>query len=414
MLGFLEKKVLKSTFLQSIYYTVGARVGLIIMSLLSAIITARILAPEDRGYLFYAMTLGATITQFINLGIHSSNARFVAKDPTLFSVLSANSLWISVIFASILIPIFLFANSIGIFASNIPFLSVLLGVSIVPFLLYYLLSTNLIVGLEKFKTLSFLELTNRGIGLLLFTFCLLINAGLSGVLFAWFICAILASFRLIYIIYKHGGKLKPNWHIFRSHLPYGFRSYIAALLPFLMVRYAVFEIESLPDKNQLGYWSVASRIGELLLIIPSSVSMVLFPRLVKTENSFMQTLRVAGIVSLIMAITCVVIYYFGEFFILTLFGFDYGPAIELLKLYLPTILLLSIISVFSQFLASVGMPYLLLIIWGAGLLITIFINKVCNLGEGVSGTLYSMTVAHIFVFISISILVLYKGNTLKN
>ena len=61
--------------------TYATRILLIGIGLVSAVIVARLLGPQGRGIYAVAAATGALGVQFGNLGLHTSNIYFVARDP---------------------------------------------------------------------------------------------------------------------------------------------------------------------------------------------------------------------------------------------------------------------------------------------------------------------------------------------
>lgn len=394
------------SMLRNVLSTMGTRVAMVMVSFLGAVVTARVLSPEDRGYFFYALTVAAAVTQFGNMGLHSSNVRFLASEPQLLPVLAANSLWVSIIFGSAgCLGIWIGWRS-GLLSSSAPPITIYAALAMVPLLLYYLLGTNLLVGMEQFKELNILEFLNRFLGLLLFLICAVSGAGVGGFLVAVVLCAAASVVWLWRLITLQGGCARPDWPLFVSHLPYGLRAYLAALLPFVMTRLMVFSVEQLPDKSQLGYWSIASRMGELMLIIPTSLSMVLFPRLMKEGNPAKRTWVAVAATAVAMSIACGGVAIMAEVFIEYVFGGVYRPAANMLYLYLPTVFMLSIISVLSQLLAARGIPIGLLVVWGFATALNFVLTADWVRVSGALGAIKAMAVSHLIVLGLIVLLVL--------
>ena len=62
-----------------------------------AILTARMLGPEDRGRYYYIITLAAVGVQFASFGIHSSNSYLIARTAGLLAQVMTNTAWIAVL-----------------------------------------------------------------------------------------------------------------------------------------------------------------------------------------------------------------------------------------------------------------------------------------------------------------------------
>ena len=80
--------------------TVGSRFALTALSLVSSIITARVLGEAGRGNYFFIVTLSATIVQSTIFGQPMSAMYYVAADPKAVPSLVANAFWISLLGAA--------------------------------------------------------------------------------------------------------------------------------------------------------------------------------------------------------------------------------------------------------------------------------------------------------------------------
>src|SRR5207249_1244192 len=60
--------------------------------------------------------------------------------------------------------------------------------------------------------------------------------------------------------------------------------YLVALLGYLVLRTNIFILQVYGGFGQVGLFSVATQVADALEIIPTSVSLVLFPKLVRMEK----------------------------------------------------------------------------------------------------------------------------------
>jgi len=79
--------------------TVASRLALTVLSLVSSIVTARVLGQGGRGDYFFIITLSGTLVQLTNLGLPVSATYDVARDPATAPRVIANALWVSVVAA---------------------------------------------------------------------------------------------------------------------------------------------------------------------------------------------------------------------------------------------------------------------------------------------------------------------------
>src|SRR5437016_718487 len=87
---------------RNILLTVATRFVIYGLLCLINVATARFLGPEGRGEYYIAVTFVVLTTQLCNLGIHSSNSYYVAKNESLLAPLLANSVWVSLVMGACL------------------------------------------------------------------------------------------------------------------------------------------------------------------------------------------------------------------------------------------------------------------------------------------------------------------------
>src|SRR5215469_10653724 len=96
------RSALKSEFIHKIVATYVTRVLLIVLGLVAAVVVTRILGPKGRGLYAIATTTGALGVQFGNMGMHTANVYFAARDPESLAPLVGNSLVMSLGFGGMI------------------------------------------------------------------------------------------------------------------------------------------------------------------------------------------------------------------------------------------------------------------------------------------------------------------------
>ena len=76
-----------------------------------------------------------------------------------------------------------------------------------------------------------------------------------------------------------------DYSLFYDSIAYALRAHLATLFGFLMARMGVLLICQSGNFTDLGYWSVAAQIADALLILPGTVTLLLFPSLVRAEGA---------------------------------------------------------------------------------------------------------------------------------
>src|SRR5437773_900396 len=143
--------------------TLAGRVFRVGAGVLAAVITARFLGPEGRGEYFLVLTLAATIAQFGNLGLHSSNTYLVARDRGLLARLVANSFWVSIAAGGGLAAIVVGASyALDLFGG--PGNTALWFVAVLaPLSLFFLLGQNLLLGIGRTFLFNLVEILSSAV-----------------------------------------------------------------------------------------------------------------------------------------------------------------------------------------------------------------------------------------------------------
>ncbi len=75
-----------------VLFTYLSRVSTVVLSLVPAVLAARLLGPEGRGYIATGTILVALCSEIGGLGLPSANTYFVARQRNLLAALLGNSL----------------------------------------------------------------------------------------------------------------------------------------------------------------------------------------------------------------------------------------------------------------------------------------------------------------------------------
>lgn len=354
----------------------ASRLLAILASFGVAILTARVLGPADRGHYYYIITLAATGVQFASFGIHASNSYLIARTPVLLAQLMANSGWIALVGGvAAAAGALVFDFFVGDFAQSV--ISVIAVLMLAPSLLLFLYLSNMAVALNRPRTFNGLIIFNGVAAIAAALFAAYPAPSLSSFLLAA-VVASLASGLLAWGLLSRGVHVPRSFDVplFYQGISFAFRSYVATLFGFMMSRMSIGIIRQFGDFSDLGYWSVAAQISDALLILPATVSLLLFPSLVRIKgamrwNEYRKTLFQ---VSFVMAALCIVVGAVVPLIVVFIFGAAYGPAIAITIGLLPGVFFLGVASVTSQFLSAHGYPWSQVLSWIFGSLLQLALS----------------------------------------
>lgn len=389
---------------KQIVWTLLVRLLLIAAGFLSSIVTARFLGPEGRGVFFYWTTLAAFAIQFGNLGLHSSNTYLLTKGHARLSALAANSLWVSVagglVLGGALIIYIYFTN--GLYVDDLKL--ILPTVFLIPAGLYFLFATNLLVADGRIGEYNAFELVSRYIVLFAMLFAAWYWRTPQALLIVVSLLALLVCLPLYIRLQNIDALYGLNLNLFRVGFTYSIRAYLATALGFIVLRANIFFLHRYSDSIDFGIWSIAMQMMDVLIVIPSTVALVLLPRLMRSDQSYRLMSTQVGIVAWIMLCLCIIVILFANQVIVFVYGENFEPAYNMILCSLPGVFALGLISIISQYLASEGMPLSLVIIWLVGAISQLIFAFLLVPGYGGLGAMISLSVSYVLILVMIWLL----------
>lgn len=357
--------------LKNFLCTFSVRCMVLMSGFIVSIFSAHFLGPVGRGKYFFVTSLSVLLVQICSLGIPSSSTFLVAKNPAVLGKLMINSMWISLILglgSTVIIT--------GFFHLRHSASEVMLIIMLVPASLFYLFGTNLLIGINKIKVFNLFQISsNLGVGIILL-YCGYLGFTAKGFLvgtsLAWLLAAILMFCfisRLAAINYKF------DFEIFRKGFNFGIKSYMACLLPSMLVKSNIFILKYFTSSEILGYYSIASQINDVISSLPATFSLLLFPEIIKNpETGWKKTQSaVVGVASFLL-LGEILLAFLAPRLIPFVFGAKFSTSVIILWCMLPGAFSLCIISIMSQYLAANGFPLELILFWVIGFLFMLILS----------------------------------------
>ena len=388
-----------SDFFGKVVQTLGTRLILIAIGLITTVLVTRKLGPEGRGLYAAAIAVGAIGIQFGNLGLHASNTYYVAKDRNALSNLIGNSLLTSFGFGGLGIGAAWFV--FNLYPQWAPLEGSLLGLALlgVPFSLTYLLLQNLLLGIHDVRAYNLIEIFTKVLAASFIVFLiwftqvtptalLLSTLGATGVGLLWL------GRRLLFY---HKASITISRNQFQSALRYGFRAYLAAFFSYLVLRIDLLIVKQLLGAEQAGYYSVAANMTDLIYMLPVVVGTLLFPKLTAMPDPVQKwryTRNSAIMIGTLMSIVVTLAALFAQWGIGLLFGQEFLPSAPAFIWLMPAIVLMAINTVFMNYFASEGMPWITVYSPGIAALVNILLNFYLLPKWGIIGASFSSIAAY--------------------
>jgi O-antigen/teichoic acid export membrane protein len=372
-------RYIKSELIRNIIFTFSNRILVLVIGLITSVLIARSLGPVGRGlYAISAMIIALSV-QFGNLGLHSINVHFAAKNKTYLPFLFGNSLFFGLFFGAIISISLYFLIQSKVLNYQFSRFSLVITLLTIPFGILYLLLSNLLLGLNKIKTSNYVELGAKIIFTLLILIAFVVFDITANVtIFSFFLSTVISVIWLVFELLKID-KIKFSIAFFFDHFLYAAKSYFSALFSFLQQKITFYFLSQNASLIEIGNYSVANSLFDMLLILPFTVGTILFPKLssLHTNSSKIElTKKSVFQLSLVMLVICLFIYFTDSFFIQLLYGDKFSAVSLILNNLLPGAILLAITSLLMNYFASIGNPKIVLCAPLISVLVVIFFSYV--------------------------------------
>lgn len=402
------RQMLSSQFVAHVAQVYATQITVIVLGVITTMAVARLLGPEGRGLYAVAVAIGSIGIQFLNLGLHASNTYFVAKDRALLPKLLANSLLLSAIGGVVLIVVgeavlTLFPNVAPLHGSLL-FLSLLW----IPVGLAYLLMQNLLIGIGKVGTFNKTELFNRITSLALLGVLLWTGKVEALVVFSIMLFALFCSDLILWKGLKAeiAGAVGGSMQVFRENLGIGIKAYLICLFGYLLLRFDLLMVKQMRGAAEAGYYSIATAMADYILLLPTSIATILFPKLSGTisgSDRFKFGMKATAGAAAILLPIVLVAGVLAAPAIRILFGRAFLPSATAFILLLPGIYCMGIQTVLVQFLNSQGYPKSVVYSWLAALVLNLGLNVLWIPQYGMKGASVASSICYFLVLVSIGV-----------
>jgi len=391
----------------SISGTLLARLCVLAGGLATGIASARALEPAGRGQYFTVTTAAAIVAQVANLGLTSSNVFLGARDATRIRALLVNSTVLSLVVALLgTAAVLLWGDALAA-ALKLPRAMLWPLCLLAPALLLWNLATSLLVAAERFSALNTWQVLNTAAAVAAILACALLHAGAALFALAAALAAALCALLLVaFISARTHGPARFSAALVREGIGFSARAYLALVLGYLLQRSGASLLVAQGSPAEVGQYSIASQVFDVLLIVPASVSLVLFPQLVRQpQDLWHHVRRTTLLTAAAMSMLCLLAALTAPWVLPWVFGARYAGAARALWGLLPAVIAYSIVSVMSQYLVARRFPWSLVAAWAAGLALTLLIGlaltRACGaLGAGLSQSAGALLVCALVLLIA--------------
>jgi O-antigen/teichoic acid export membrane protein len=289
-----ENQTIRQTVVKNTFWLAVSNIGGRLLRAIIIIYAARVLGAKGWGVFSYAVTLAAFFTVFVDIGINNIVMREIARvrDIAKRSEILSTSLWLKIILLAIgvFIIIFLAPRFTTIQAAKkiLPIIALILAFDTLREF-----GSSLIRGVEKMEIETGLFILTN-IAIIAFGFLLLwLSPTVVSFTFSYAIGTGVGAIATLFVIKKYVRGLLSSFSgrlikfIITSAWPFA----ISGVLGMLMLNADILILGWLRSAQEVGFYSAANRIIQLLYVLPSVLALSVLPtfsRLADKDNPKMR------------------------------------------------------------------------------------------------------------------------------
>jgi len=376
------------------------RITSFVFSFATSILIARILGPEGKGALALIFLVPSLLFVIGNFGLAEASIYYLGRREASLEKIASNNTFLSLIISAILMAVFFmtFSEIHRIFFHDILPEYFYIGVVILPLLLFISYASSILLSQGKIRQFNLVNLIPVLVFPALFGFSLIFSierlmsavatqvlSVATGMIFVLVFLRRLTRFRIIYC---------PE--LTKQQFGFGLKSYWANLMAFLNYRIDLFLVAYFLPVREVGYYTLAFGLAEIIWYIADSVSTVFFPKISSLSpaqaNLFApvvcrQTLFLTGLAGLGLLAA-------GKPIIAVIYGKTFLPALLPLMILLPGVWLLSLGKVISNYLSGQGRPEIAAVSASIVLFFNIVLNIILIPKLGIKGAALVSTISY--------------------
>lgn len=183
--------------------------------------------------------------------------------------------------------------------------------------------------------------------------------------------------------------------VVRPYLAFAVLTFGTITLTQITQRVDVLLVSVLRGVRDAGLYAVASQFGDLLLVLPAAIGYVMFRRgSTSTPEHWEDALRSIRWTAAAGVAMALVLELSASEVVQILFGARYQPSVAAVRLLLPGIVLLSVQSVISAYVASRGRPRVVLLAWLSGATFGVVADLIVIPIDGIRGAAVVSTLSY--------------------
>ena len=353
-------------FRRNVTTTLGAGVLGLVISVGASAVLARMLGADGKGELALTMLLPAIVRLLFGFGVSTANVYYAGSQKVPLANLMSNSVLmgsISTVLASGACYCLIATGFVARLVPGVKAEYLLVALTSVPITLLMINLNGLLQGMQRIEWLNLVSLVRRLFHLVaILALIAALRMGVLGGIIASLLSTALGLGLVIWNLRDNIRALAPEWRwpIMRKTLSFGLRSQAGSVFQFLAYRVDLFIVNYFLGPREVGIYSVAVTLTELLWQLPNAVGFVIFPRAASSPPEAMNrfTPRVFRMTSALLLLGAAVLALSGRPLIGLVYPDAFLAAYAPMLVLLPGTIMLGAAKVLTNDLAGRGMPHL--------------------------------------------------------
>lgn len=341
----------------------ATQLSLFALSFISTLIIARALGPKGKGLYSLVILIPTLLANFLNMGINFSNIYLIGQRKYEVNRIVGSTISLSFLLGVsatvILLLLIIFTDNTFFTPTYNKYLY--LTMPIIPLILVLDNIYSTLLGHRNIVKLSAVRLLKSLIYvvillLLVYFFTISVYSAIFANMSGLFAAIIIGIYFLIKSRYFTGLVLDNG--IIKEMLNFGYKQHLGSICQILNYRIDMLIIVYLLTATDLGLYSIAVVVAEMIWYLPNSIGQVLYAKVAsesdKLPSSF--TPLVCRTVILIIFTGCLILYALSDVVIPYLFTPRFTASVAALKLLLPGVIFLSVSKILGSHLTGLGFP----------------------------------------------------------
>ncbi|MFT4570788.1 MAG: O-antigen/teichoic acid export membrane protein, partial [Candidatus Binatia bacterium] len=285
-------------FAEDVTGTVGTRMLTMALGLVTGIITARMLGPENRGIFSLVALFPATLVTLTKFGQSQATVYFIRREREDVSAVASNVfVFGSVVGLTLMALVVAFADPIrATILKGVPLWCLMIVLPMIPILLVESYLYGALQATDRFRVFNTRLMaeslcTLGGMAVVLW----ILDLGLPGALGVVITIRLSMTAWLVTTLHAETPiHFRFDFPLFRRMIRYGMKSHIQIIASHFHFKAGVYLVAYYLSPTHVAFYAIGARLAEQMMYLPQSLGLALFPRLAGTDDARIHRLTAAA------------------------------------------------------------------------------------------------------------------------